>query len=179
MSRAALCLITGAVGLAGIGSAGAGECCDWGGGPGVVYTQPQVYYAQPAPTIVQVTPPPIVVQVGRPQIIVQQTDFYQAPVPIYLVDQGPVYSGPGADYSWPVYQPPQPIRPYPYVSSDYGWGYPYDASPDYRRYRRSGHAMRPQRVYGNYWRHHSRWHSRDRRGPAPYVVKMKPRYQQP
>jgi hypothetical protein len=37
---------------------------------------------------------------------------------IYVVDQGPVYSGPGI-YTNPTLVLPRPMPPYPYVDSDY------------------------------------------------------------
>lgn len=43
--------------------------------------------------------------------------FYLQPAPsVYLVDQGPYYSGPGPDYRQSVYYPDQALRPYPYIS---------------------------------------------------------------
>ncbi len=99
-----------------------------------------VYYAQPAPTVVTIQPAPIVVQIGTPQVTVQQA--YQAPVQTYQVNQGPYYSGPGADYSPAVYQPAEPVLPHPYVRS-YRW--------------RSSYGPHHPRPFVKAWRHHNRY----------------------
>jgi hypothetical protein len=43
-----------------------------------------------------------------------------APVPVYVVEQGPYYSGPDQTWVWslPVYHQPQLVRGYPYVRTD-------------------------------------------------------------
>jgi hypothetical protein len=66
--------------------------------------QPQVIWGQPQTVVVQ------------PQVIVQQVPVVQS----YMVNQGPVYSGPGADYSPAVYEAPLPVPAYPYLSN-YHW----------------------------------------------------------
>jgi hypothetical protein len=137
-------LSTGFMTAAAIGSAftfttAANAGCGCGGAT-AVYAEPQVSYVQPAPTVVQVQPAPIVVQVGQPQVIVQQAPAYETTVPTYVVNQGPVYSGPGTDYSVPYYRPAAPISAYPYIGG-YRWR---------SNFYRSGY--RP-RVYGN-WRYH-------------------------
>ncbi len=149
MSRVSYGLIAAALGSAftlAPGAANAG-CCGWPGNccntAPVVYQQPQVYYVQPAPTVVQVQPAPIVVQVAPPQVIVQQQAAYEAVVPTYLVNQGPVYSGPGADYAPAVYEPAQPVPAYPYVRS-YRW-----------RTQYYGPRRHPA-AYRSAWRYHHR-----------------------
>jgi hypothetical protein len=76
---------------------------------------PQPVYVQPQPQYVTVQPAPIVVQVAQPQVVVQQS---QPVVQTYQVNQGPVYSGPGADYSPAVYEPAAPMPAYPYVRTN-------------------------------------------------------------
>ena len=56
---------------------------------------------------------------------------YDVP-PIYVVNQGPVYSG-GWVYSRPQVVTPQAVEQYPYVASDY----PYHYGVPSRSYRRS------------------------------------------
>jgi len=83
--------------------------------------------APPGPTIVYGTPPvePLLPPVGY---VLDPSDARR---PIYVVNQGPVYSGPSIitypgyfeALAWP--------RFYPYVSADYG--YPWYANPYYRR----------------------------------------------
>lgn len=124
-------------------------CCGWGGWGGgccnaQTYVQPApvTYYVQPQPTVVQVQPAPIVVQVAQPQVIVQQASSY-ASVPSYVVNQGPVYSGPGADYGPAVYQPARPIGAYPYVP---GW-----SRPAYRPWRYGYSYHRPYQPRQRYY----------------------------
>jgi hypothetical protein len=75
-----------------------------------------------APCVAYV-PPPVVVY--RP---------YEMPR-IYIVDQGPVYSGPGI-YTEPTVVVPRPMARYPYVARDYpAYHGPY-YSPRWRGYRR-------------------------------------------
>jgi hypothetical protein len=93
--------------------------------------QPQVTYVQPQPTVVTVQPAPIVVTVGQP--VVQS----------YQVNQGPVYSGFGADYSPAVYEAPAAVPAYPYVGG-YRW----------RSYYRYGVRPRP---YVRAWRYPARY----------------------
>jgi hypothetical protein len=88
---------------------GRGGCCN------AAPVAAPTYYVQPQPQVVTVQPAPVVVQVAQPQVIVQQQ--YQAPVQTYQVNQGPVYSGPGADYGPAVYEPAEPVQSYPYVRS--------------------------------------------------------------
>jgi len=91
-----------------------------------------VTYVQPQPTVVTVQPAPIVVTVGQP--VVQS----------YQVNQGPVYSGFGADYSPAVYEAPEAVPAYPYVGRGYRWG-------SYYRY-----GVRP-RPYVRSWRYPARY----------------------
>jgi hypothetical protein len=133
-------------------SAASAGCCGWSGNccnsyapvvyaqPQVQYVQPQIQYVQPAPTVVQVQPAPVIVEVAPPQVIVQQQQAYETVMPSYQVNQGPVYSGPGTDYSVPYYQAAQTIQPYPY----------------YRSYRWRSHYYAPRRhhTYRQAWRHH-------------------------
>ena len=50
-----------------------------------------------------------------------QRSYLQAVPSVYLVDQGPHYSGPGPDYRQPVYYPDQELRPYPYIRGKHWW----------------------------------------------------------
>lgn len=144
MSRAYLNLAAAALGSAfAFAPMSANAGCGCRASESVVYAQPQVYYAQPAPTVVQVQPAPVIVKVAPAPVIVEQ-----ASVPTYVVNQGPVYSGPGADYTLPVYREAAPLPPYPYIG---GW-----------RWRsRYFHHHHP-RLYGNwqnpnrttFYRHH-------------------------
>ena len=56
---------------------------------------------------------------------------YEVP-PIYVVNQGPVYSG-GWVYSRPQVVAPQAVEQYPYVASDYPYHYGVQPSRGYRR----------------------------------------------
>lgn len=154
MSRIYLSAVAaGAISLLGMQPAAAGCCNSWGGSWGwnagwgsgccassVVAVQPVVTYVQPAPVFVQ--PAPVIVQ--QQQVIVQPTPVVvqQPVIQAYAVNQGPVYSGPGTDYSQAYYEPAAPAGAYPYVG-----GY-YDA-PAYRPYRkyRSYSWGRPYRPY--------------------------------
>jgi hypothetical protein len=166
MSRVALGILTASVaGLLSIGPAAAG-CCGWGGGWGAGWgwgggccasfaAQPAVpLYWQPTPQVVTVAPvaiaPVAVVPVAGPVVV--------APVPArvdvvygqpltyssYMVNQGPVFSGPGADFSPAFYYPPQPAGLYPYAPGFYE-GYYQRGYPAYRTYKR---LSRP--VYRSY-----------------------------
>lgn len=136
MSRVYLsALAAGIVGLLTVQPAAAGCCNSWGGccASGVVAVQPVL--VQPAPIVVQ--PAPILVQPAP--IIVQPQ-----PIVAYAVNQGPVYSGPGTDYSPSYYRPARPVAAYPYVGREY-YGAP--AYRPYRQYRSyEGRSYRP--YYG-------------------------------
>lgn len=159
MSRVSLGLITATfASLMAIDSAAAGGCSfrPFGScGSGYYYAQPQYVaapvYVQPAPQVVQVTPPPIVVQVAQPQVIVQQVAVEQ-PVQMYVVNQGPVYSGPNlTDYADQPYYEPRRARSYPYISGGYRWN----------GYRRPYVSARPYvQHHRPYWKARKAYHSR-------------------
>jgi hypothetical protein len=59
---------------------------------------------------------------------------YEIP-PVYIVNQGPVYSGPGI-YTRPEVVVPRPMPAYPYVAYDYPvYRDGYAPLPRYRHYR--------------------------------------------
>jgi len=86
---------------------------------------------------------------------------YGAPSPLYVVNQGPYYSGPGLMVPYATYSPEAAYAPaadYPYASGN-GYGYP---PPAYRPYYRPRYAYRAPiygrpRLYGPMV-HHYRWH---------------------
>jgi hypothetical protein len=163
MYRVALGILTASVaGLLTAGPAAAG-CCGWGGGwgssmsyggwgtgcctSGYVYQQPATVYVQPAPQVIRVTPPPVIVKVAPQPVVLQ----YIQPVayPSLWVNQGPVYSGPGPDFSPTVYTAPSAVRSYPYAPGYYRWKqhykrWSYGPRPLYRSWR---YGMRPHAVY--------------------------------
>ncbi len=150
MSRVTLGVATATLfGLAAVQPAAAG-CCNSCCSTGWAVQPAPVYYAQPAPTVVQLPPQQVIVQVPQPQVVVQQPQpmvHYQT-VPAYTVNQGPVYAGPEAvNFALPQYYADEPTRAYPYVSGH-----------DYRPYR----AYRPHRKYRahRHYRHKQayRWH---------------------
>jgi len=73
----------------------------------------------------------------------QRFDLQPAPS-VYLVDQGPYYSGPGPDYRKSVYYPDQALRPYPYISGRHWWRH-------HDRHHRHGHHARHHRHRGAGW----------------------------
>lgn len=107
----------------------------WGGGccnSGYSYSvAPVVVQAQP----VVVQAPPVVVQ--QPVVVMQAQPVVQQ----YVVNQGPVYSGPGTIGRGAYYYPPRAVGAYPYVGR-YRWG------GYYRRAAWGG----PR--YGHYHRYH-------------------------
>jgi len=71
--------------------------------------------------------------------------FYTQPAAsLYLVDQGPYYSGPGPDYRQAVYYPDQDLRPYPYISGKHWWRH-------HHRHHRYGHHAPHHRHHGRTW----------------------------
>jgi hypothetical protein len=74
-----------------------------------------------------------------------------APPPIYVVNQGPEYSGPGITIPYQTYSPPVATGfSYPYIAPRYF--YP---GPGYHRYRfahRGGLHVHPRYRPGHYWR---------------------------
>ena len=128
MSRVTLVLFAAAVSLTAAGSATAGGCGCSGGSYGYAVAQPQLVYVQPAPVLVQVQQPPVLVQQ-------------------YVVNQGPVYSGPNlTDYQPAAYYEPRAVRAYPHMGGGYRWA----------GYREPG--------YRHHGRHHGhRWHRRHQR----------------
>jgi hypothetical protein len=112
---------------------GGGWNAGWGTGCGATVVVPaRPVFVQPAPILIQ--PAPVLVQPAP--ILVQP-----APIPAYLVNQGPVFSGPGSDFSPSFFQPAQPLRAYPYVSgARFATGY----YSDHGQYHSS---YRPHRTY--------------------------------
>lgn len=144
MSRVYLSVIAaGIVSLLGMQPAAAGCCNSWGGwntswGWGNGCCASSVIAVQPV--VVQ----PIIVQ---PAPVVLQPVIVQPVVPLYVVNQGPVYSGPGTDYAPSVYKPYRPLRAYPHVNG----------------YRKSAYR---QRHYGHAPRHPHYYHYKHKRGPV-------------
>jgi hypothetical protein len=166
MSRVTLSLLAAAAAtFAAAGSANA-QCCNTGffaAAPVVSYSYPSACcnsgfafagtYAgsgccgvgvavQAAPVVVQAAPvvvqQPVIIRqpvVVQPQPIVQQ----------YVVNQGPVYSGPGlSDPRYGTRYAPRAVGAYPYAAGLGGrWGYRrayYGPRPHYRHYRRHHHG---------------------------------------
>lgn len=147
MSRVTFSLLAAAaVTVAAAGTANA-QCCS----SGFAFSAPVAYsggccnsgyaYAvQAAPVVVQAAP--IVVQqpvVVRQPVIVQQQPVVQQ----YVVNQGPVYAGPGlTDYRIGTYYGPRSVGAYPYAGHRWGHGY-----------RRAYYGPRPYH-HRHYHRHH-------------------------
>ncbi len=77
-----------------------------------------------------------------------QTPVYTQPAPLYVVNQGPDYSGPGVMVPFRTYAPPAEYAPPPYYPS---YGRRYYPRPYYH------HAYyHPRMYYGNrpYYPHH-------------------------
>ena len=95
---------------------------------------------QAAPVVVQAAP--VVVQqpvIVRQPVVVQQVPVVQQ----YVVNQGPVYSGPGlSDPRYGTWYAPRAVGAYPYVS---GRGYGYRGAHYGHRYHHRYH--RPISVY--------------------------------
>ncbi|KAB2879484.1 MAG: hypothetical protein F9K38_10815 [Pseudorhodoplanes sp.] len=173
MSRVTLGLMTVSfLGIAAASPAMAG-CCGWGSGccttSYVAYPAP-VYVQPAAPVVVQAPPQQIIVQVPQPQVIVQQPqpEVYVQPVPSYVVNQGPVYTGiDTVGYSPSVYYADRPVRAYPYVS--YHKPYRHYRPDGYRAWRYGYRAWkhRHHRVYKAYPPHRYSGY----RAPAPYRYK--------
>ncbi len=160
-------------------------CC---GAP--AYAPAPAYYAPagcggcaPAPVTyvpaVEVAPPPPPVQVAPPawsggcgcgqQVVyaappVEVTPI--APAPIYVVNQGPDYSGPGIMVPYHTYSPAAawaPANGYPYVRGPgygygYGSGYGYRHHGPWRRYAYREHGYMHPYHRGPSWR--ARYYSR-------------------
>jgi hypothetical protein len=160
MSRVTLSLLAAAAAtIAAAGTAHA-QCCN----TGFAFSAPVVSYqsgccnsgfgfaAQAAPVVVQAAP--VVVQAAP--VVVQQPVIVQQPVVVqqqpvvqqYVVNQGPVYSGPGlSDPRFGTYYAPRAIGAYPYVAGVGGrWGY-----------RRAHYGPRPywhaRRAYHRHYHH--------------------------
>jgi hypothetical protein len=155
MSRVTFSLLTAAaVTIAAAGTANA-QCCN----SGFAFNAPVAYSGggccgtgfavQAAPIVVQAAP--VVVQqpvIVRQPVIVQQQPIVQQ----YVVNQGPVYSGPAlTDYRDPIWYAPRAVGAYPYVAGlggRYGYRGAYHAPR--RHYHRSYHHRRhhgPISVY--------------------------------
>ena len=147
MSRVTFSLLAAAaVTLAAAGTANA-QCCNSGfgfsapvySGGGCCGTS---FAVQAAPIVVQAAP--IVVQ--QPVIVQQQPVVQQ-----YVVNQGPVYSGPAlTDYRDPTWYAPRAVGAYPYVAGlggRYGYRRAYYNAP--RRHYHHNHPRyhRPISVY--------------------------------
>src|SRR5690349_17283177 len=156
MSRVTLSLIAAAaVTFAAAGSANA-QCCNSGFALPVV-SYPSAccnsgfafgggYAVQAAPIVVEAQP--IVVQqpvIVRQPVVVQQQPVVQQ----YVVNQGPVYSGPGlSDPRYGTYYAPRAVGAYPYAAGLGGrWGY-----------RRAYYGPRPhwqaRRAYHRHYHNH-------------------------
>jgi hypothetical protein len=82
-----------------------------------------------------------------------------APAPIYVVNQGPDFSGPGIMVPFHTYSPAAAFSPavdYPYVPSRYSYGPGYAAF--YFHHRVYGGA---RYAYRRHWRHHAPLQVRD------------------
>jgi hypothetical protein len=126
MKNVHACLVAGAA-LASLfaHSASAGEgarCC----APPVT-ARPTVIYATPPAA----APLPVVVSAPAPLVAIS------APTPIYKVDQGPYYDGPGTDCAPRIFHENQPVRDFSYVSSLPPWSgaYPPDRHRPYHPWR--------------------------------------------
>ena len=118
----------------GLSSAAFAGCCGWGTPAPVVYATSgcggcgaSVAYVQP----VMPAPAPVATW-GTGCGCGQSVVYAEAPVvepqiaaaPIYVVDQGPEYSGPGIMIPYRTWSPAVPAAiDYPYVSGGYGYGY--------------------------------------------------------
>jgi len=164
MSRVTLSLFAAAaMSFAAAGTANA-QCCNSGFGfaaPVVSgccntgFALPSVgccgssYGVQAAPVVVQAAP--VVVQAAP--VVVQQPVVMQQPVVVqqqpvvqqYVVNQGPVYSGPGiSDLRYGTYYAPRAVGASPYVAGLGGrWGY-----------RRAYYRPRPYYRHHHHHRHH-------------------------
>lgn len=148
MSRVTLSfLAAAAMTVAAAGTASA-QCCNTGFAAPVAWSGGccGTTYAVAAPVVVQAAPvvvtQPVVVQ--QPVIVQQQPIVQQ-----YVVNQGPVYSGPAlTDYRAPTYYAPRAVGAYPYV----GYRRPYYGPRPYWHARRAYHRHygphhAPLRVY--------------------------------
>ncbi len=163
MSRVTFSLLAAAaVTLAAAGTANA-QCCNSGFAFGAPFAYSgggccnAGYAVQAAPVVMQAAPvvvqaAPIVVQqpvIVRQPVIVQQQPVVQQ----YVVNQGPVYSGPAlTDYRDPTWYAPRAVGAYPYVAGlggRYGYRRAYYDAPR-RHYHRNYHHRRhhgPISVY--------------------------------
>lgn len=109
-------------------------CCDWGGSAPLAYSSgcggcgvsyAPVTYAVAAPPVVYVQPvvaaPVAYSGCGCGSSVVYASPLVQptpiAPSPIYVVNQGPEFSGPGITVPYHTYSPaPAYSPPYPYMS---------------------------------------------------------------
>jgi hypothetical protein len=96
-----------------------------------------------------------------------QAAAYAAPQ-LYVVNQGPVYAGPGIMTPYQTYSPEAAYAPatdYPYVPGS-GYGYGYGAVPPYAPYYRHPY-YRPRFAYRTPMAMHPYMHPRSY-GPAPH-----------
>jgi hypothetical protein len=88
---------------------------------------------------------------------------YNAPAPLYVVNQGPEYSGPGVTVPFETYAPPAQYAPPPYYPpyishphSYYRGGYGYRGAPAYYRHAyyhpHTYYGRRPYPYPHRYWR---------------------------
>jgi len=157
----------------------ASACCDWAPVAPVVYAQPAplpVYAGgcggcgcglcggcggcAPAVIAAPVLPAPAPAWGcgGCAATYIEPTPI--APAPIYVVNQGPDYTGPGIIVPYHTYSPAAAYSPavdYPYVPNPayaYGSGY---AGGYYHHHRHYG----PRYAYHRYWRYHGPLRARD------------------
>jgi hypothetical protein len=88
--------------------------------------------ARPTVIAAPVEAAPILMPVAVPAPIVAVSE----PVPLYKVDHGPYYDGPGTDYSPRFFHENQPVRDFPYVSTVAPWVGEYPVHPRHRPWRR-------------------------------------------
>lgn len=144
MSRVTLSLLAAAAVTFGAAGTANAQCCNSGFAFGSSFAYSgggccgASFGVQAAPVVVQAAPvvmqaAPIVVQqpvIVRQPVVVQPQPVVQQ----YVVNQGPVYAGPGlTDYRYGTYYAPRAVGAYPYVGG-HRWGY---------GYRRAHWAPRP------------------------------------
>jgi len=173
LHRASLFAIT-ALFTAGMTSIASAGCCGWGVTAPIAYAPAgcggcgaptaAIIYAQP------VAPAPVIVSTWNTGCGCQQPVVYAAPTPIYVVNQGPEYAGPGLMVPYRTWSPAAAYGPeseYPYVpgygngnGNGHGNGYGNGASPYgvHHVYR----APAPRIVYREHFYGHPHYY-----GPMP------------
>lgn len=92
------------------------------------------------------------------------------PAPAYVVNQGPVYSGPAISVPVSNYWSGGPVRAYPYVGGGYRWG-GYGYRTRYSSYAPAYYGPRSYRVRAGYRNGGHRHVHRAWRRPAPHHYK--------